>query len=568
MKQIRMRHRNALNKIRPFRGYTSIFLMLLLLGCGKRQPEVPLPSHTLVFGGDCFFGTRTSQSLYTDRQKEKVFEDVAPLLKQADIAFVNAEGVIAGGGLPAEKIDRDPLYYRVHPNAASMLAEAGVDVVTIGNNHAGDYGPDAMAEMMDRLLTHGVQFTGGGYDAADAAAPPVFLVGDTGVAVVGVDLTFERKFAAGKDKPGTLYAGLTDEGWDMDGTVESLTAVLRHLRKEANVVLLSPHWGRNWQQAPTPEIRRLARRLIEAGYDGILGHSAHLVQGVELIDGKPIIYDTGNFLLSYGRPNDYDEHEALLYRIHFNKAGVTRLEARPIHADNVRTRLVDGEEGARVLERLKSRSEAFDTQVVIKGNKGIIRCDPEEISGPEKPTARLKAPPEKVRAAPSYLVMDALPSGATPASVQFENGIRLVGYRVTSKQLSHPRAGQFIETFWTTDRKQKADMLIHMEASGISDKNGEEERHLSGHQAGDWVFPITAWPVGKVIRDISYLRIRLKKESPIKFYTGLYHGRFIPILDADLPIENGRVFLGEAIQRKGGPDVFDVLERLHAALGV
>ncbi len=536
--------------------------LLATVGCRKTTPE-NLSTHTLVFGGDFFFGTRTNQALYSKKHWQHILGDVGPLIETADIAFINAEGVISGGGLPTQKSDRDPLYYRAHPNGAPMLAAAGIDLVTIGNNHAGDYGTDAVVEMMDRLLASGVQYTGGGVDLRDAKTPTVFAVGDTGVAVVGADLTYEREAAAGPARPGTLYFDFKD---GPDHIIETLSQILEDVRKQANVVLFSPHWGHNWQKAPPKQIRRIAKAIIDAGYDGILGHSAHLIQGVELIDGKPVIYDTGNFVLSYGLPNDYDEHQSLLYRIEFNKAGITRLEAHPLHLGKVETRLARKAERHEILRLLKERSEAFGTTVTIEAGKGIIVCDPGAIEGAKKPAARLKKPPNSIRNAPRHLLLETLPEDATPTDVRFERGIRMVGYRNLKKTLSSPKAAQFIETFWTTDQPQQKNILIHMEAVGADRKTGKTKTRFAGHQAGDWVLPTSDWPAGKVVRDITYFRLQLKPDMPIKFYTGLYDGAFVPVVESDVPTEGGRVFLGESVQRKGGPRVYELLEQLKKQL--
>ncbi len=351
-----------------------------------------------------FLGQGSSQAVYFPESWGNIFGNVSPILEQADVTLVNAEGVISGGGLFAFKEDRFPLTYRAHPNAAKMLAKVGVDIADVGNNHSGDYGKEAFVEMLDRLSHEGIDYTGGGYTLEDARTPAVRVVGDTGLAVVGADMTFTKSFAALWNTPGNLFFGLAHTGRDQDRTVDTLVKILNETRTKANVVLFTPHWGNNWQKTPTPHLRTLAARLIQAGFDGILGHSAHVIQGIELIDGKPVIYDAGNLLLNYGpRKGDHGEHRSLLYEIEFTKAGIKKLVAHPISLDRNQTRLASKDTANDILDNLKRLSQEMNTDVVIENGVGIVNCAAGDIFGPKTPAPLRKVKREKIREAPSHM---------------------------------------------------------------------------------------------------------------------------------------------------------------------
>ena len=560
-----------------FRSYLLLTIGLLAwtaASCGGEKGGEPLPSdlpvHTLVFGGDVFLGGGISRAFYNEGEWPLVFGNTADLMRRADVTFVNAEGVISGGGLFAYKEDRAPLCYRAHPNAARVLAEAGVDIANVANNHGGDYGTAAFVEMLDRLSAAGIDYTGGGRTEEDARTPSVRLVGDTGLAIVGADMTSTKSFAAKWNTPGTLFFAHAAAGRNLDKAVKVLGRIEEKTRAAADIILFSPHWGRNWQKAPTTHLRVLAKRLINAGYDGILGHSAHLYHGVELIDGKPVIYDAGNLLLNYGpRPGDHGEHKSVLYEIKFTRAGITEIVAHPLALNRNSVRLAEGEVADEILKTLSSRSEAFGTKVSIRDGASVIACNPGNHRGPKTAKAVKKLWKGPVREAPTYMQVDKLPDNAVPLKVRFENGITLLGYRLLTGHLLSKGPAQVIETYWTRDDNVNADdnLLIHMEAQ--SDRSDGVKKEFSGHQPGDWILPVAAWPKGGIVRDITYFRLTIPSGAPVRFYTGLWTGgRFVKVKEIEDPARNdgGRILLDTSDFTDDAPGVFDLFEQLRKEL--
>jgi poly-gamma-glutamate synthesis protein (capsule biosynthesis protein) len=245
-------------------------------GDALQEPTSDLETHTIIYGGDFTLGRRLNEALWDPEARGRILGDVEPLLREADLALVNAEGVIALGGRFNDKGEPRPYLFRAHPAAIDVLSRAGIDLVTVGNNHAVDYGPEALTEMLDRLSLAGIGAFGGGHDLADARRPAYRRLGDTGVAFVGADFTVSAKYRATEGRAGILYYDAFRDGRQEDEIVADLTRIHDEARRHAQVVLLSPHWGDNMIDRPAPHLRSLARRLIEAGYDGILGHSAHV----------------------------------------------------------------------------------------------------------------------------------------------------------------------------------------------------------------------------------------------------------------------------------------------------
>jgi poly-gamma-glutamate capsule biosynthesis protein CapA/YwtB (metallophosphatase superfamily) len=475
-------------------------LALLALSCSPDAGQV----HSLAFGGDLFLGRGLNPHLHRDPQA--VLRGLEPLLSSAEIAVVNAEGVIAAGGAFADKGEPRPYTFRAVPAAFEMLEAAGVDLLLLGNNHSGDYGPDALLEMRDRALLAGIDVAGGGQDLAEARTPSYHQLGDLVVAVVGVDLTGTRRYRAKADRPGSLV-------FQIDQPQRSLEAIAGEAREHAQVLLLAPHWGPAFLEAPAPEIRALARELIDAGYDGILGHGSHRFQGAELVDGKPVLYDAGNLVPDF--PGAGPNHQGLLYTLRFDRRGVVEVQAHPVHAAGADTRVAEGREASDILQAWAARSEALGSSVELDAHAGRLICEPGVQRGPRgSPEPPARALPAALRAAPPRLILEALPPTALPAAVRFDNGVELLGYELLLDRLRRPKAGQVV-TLYLRDQ----------------------------------------WPPGAIVRDQSLMRLVWEPEGTVEFWAGL---EGVGVEASDLPVDGAMVLLGQAPYADQAPRIFEL----------
>ena len=444
--------------------------------------------------------------------------------------------------------------YRAHPLVLPALAEAGVDVLTLGNNHSGDYGPAALREMLDRLSTLGLGYTGAGLDAADARRPCYRRLGDTVVALVGADLTRTRQQAATDQQAGSLYFDLARG--DVDAIAAELTALLHQARQHAQVVVFTPHWGRNWASEPSRRMRRLASRLLEAGYDAIVGHSAHQIQGAEIIGGKPVIYDAGDLLLDYADEGG-EAHRAMLWELVLTRAGVLQARGHPITLGQNHTALARGERREQILRRFQSLSAALGTPVELVDGLAVLRGDPGGISGPaEAVDPPRRAPPPAVREAPSTTLRDRVPAWADPIQVTWPNGISLVGYKLVLDEIP-AGGGQFVALFWRTDRPQDESWVIHLESRGL-DSSGQARWERASHLPGDWLLPTPLWPTEQVVEDWTLFRLHFVPAGPVRYLVGLWDGRHLLAPGSSShPLEDGHfVVLGATPRREGAPSMF------------
>ena len=168
-----------------------------------------------------------------------------------------------------------------------ILNQAGIDGVTLANNHILDAGAEGLEETLGHLEDAGISHVGAGADLASSREPMIF---DLGGLTIGV-LSYQGV-------PSYEWAWATE---DLPGTAPLLVEVMREdverLRPEVDFIVVMPHWGTEYVAEPEPEQVELAHALMDAGADLVVGNHAHWPKGVEVYKGKPIFYGVGNFLL-------------------------------------------------------------------------------------------------------------------------------------------------------------------------------------------------------------------------------------------------------------------------------
>ncbi len=208
------------------------------------------------------------------------FKQVAALLKRADLRIANLECVIAAKGKVVEK----PWTFLARPTVLPTL-KRHIDVVSVANNHSGDFGADAFSEMLGRLRKAGLAYFGGGPDLRRAHQPLIVEQKGVRIALLGYNHFFPRRFEAGDHSAGVAWA---DE--------EQMAYDIALARQQADIVIPYMHWGQEHETVASARQRELARLLIDAGADAVVGSHPHVMQDTEIYRGKPIIYSLGNFV--------------------------------------------------------------------------------------------------------------------------------------------------------------------------------------------------------------------------------------------------------------------------------
>lgn len=296
---------------------------------------------TMALAGDTMLGRGVGDRLRAGAPPASlVAQPVAELMRSADLTILNLECCISDRGTPWPAPGK-PFFFRAPPMAVEVLATLGVDVVTLANNHALDYGVEAMLDTRRRLDEAGIAACGAGSDEEAARRPSILDVGGLRVGIIGCT-DHPEDFAAGPTTPGVAYANL-DRG--PPAWVEEL---VRATVGGCDVVVVTPHWGPNMVSAPLASIRAAAAVLVDAGATLVAGHSAHVFQGVQ---GR-VLFDLGDFLDDYAADPQLRNDLGLLWLVTLGRDGPRRIEAVPLGLDFCFTRLANAAEFDWVERRL------------------------------------------------------------------------------------------------------------------------------------------------------------------------------------------------------------------------
>jgi poly-gamma-glutamate capsule biosynthesis protein CapA/YwtB (metallophosphatase superfamily) len=270
-------------------------------------------------------GRGVAERLRRDPPEEVWSPEVRELCRSLDLVVANLECCISERGEQTSLIRGKPFFFRAPPVAVQSLRSAGVSAAGLANNHALDYGPDALGDTLAALEAGGIALVGAGGDAGSARRGVVVKAGAVRLGLLALT-DHPAEFAAAPGSPGVAYGDLRA------GLPPWATAEIERLRAEAELVLAFPHWGPNMTVRPARWQRRRARELVEAGADAVAGHSAHLFHGAERLQGTPVLYDLGDALDDYAvdaelrndlgllaiwRPGGEPQVELVGLRLHF-----------------------------------------------------------------------------------------------------------------------------------------------------------------------------------------------------------------------------------------------------------
>ncbi|MGH3443537.1 MAG: CapA family protein [Nitriliruptorales bacterium] len=318
---------------------------------------------TLGLVGDTMLGRKVAERLAVDPPDALFSDEVVAAARQADVLVANLECCISDRG-ERWPDPRKPFFFRAPPVSTEALQLLGTTAVTLANNHALDFGDDALSDTFAHLDAAGIAHVGAGPDVAAAREPTVLEAPEARVAVVGLT-DHPADFAAAPDSPGAAYA-------DLDGGVPGWVGEAAG-RDDADVVLVTPHWGPNMTTRPVPHVRRAADELVGAGAHLVAGHSAHVFHGVGRIGETPVLFDLGDFIDDYAvdpvRRNDL----GLLWLVHFDATRPVGLEAVPLFLDYCHTRLADEAEAAVIGASFSERCADLGTTVEQQDGRFVVQ---------------------------------------------------------------------------------------------------------------------------------------------------------------------------------------------------
>ena len=265
----------------------------------EENPEASDPvepadgSMTILFSGDVLLSDHVLNAYSRAGGISGVLDQgYLSAIQSADYFAVNEEFPFSSCGTQAP----DKQYtFRLAPEKVSLFKEMGIDAVTLANNHALDYGTDALLDTCEILDQAGILHTGAGKDLDTAKQPVLFEKNGQRVALIGATRVIPKAdWAATKGHPGMLSS--------YEVSVEPLLAQIAECHASGDKVVVLIHWGIERDEMPQEYQRALARRYIDAGADLVIGSHPHVLQGIEYYKGKPIFYSLGNFVFGSSIP--------------------------------------------------------------------------------------------------------------------------------------------------------------------------------------------------------------------------------------------------------------------------
>ncbi|MBI4411659.1 MAG: CapA family protein [Deltaproteobacteria bacterium] len=310
---------------------------------------------TLVFGGDVMLGRLMNRA-----KSPLVWGNLRSVLNGADLTLVNQEFAITSF---KKEWGKKAFYFRADPGVTSIFKSAGIDYVSLANNHILDYGPVGLENSLKFLKRADIAHAGAGENETAAREPARLTAGSLNIAVISITDN-EPGWRAGEKSPGIFYLPI------QPSSVSTIRAISADARKKgASFVILSAHWGGNWVTHPSPTFRQFAHAVIDAGVDLIHGHSGHIVQGIEIYKGKPIFYNMGDVIDDYAVDPAKRNDLAYLARVTLVGEKVVQIEAIPTVIEKFQVNRATGENADWVLESLRKMSAEMGTQVKREGNQ-------------------------------------------------------------------------------------------------------------------------------------------------------------------------------------------------------
>jgi poly-gamma-glutamate synthesis protein (capsule biosynthesis protein) len=307
----------------------------------RAVPEIT----TLAAVGDIMLGRRVG-----DRHLADPGAPLKPLAKRlaaAEITLGNFESTLSTAGSPTQGGDS----FAASPRVTSELRAAGFDLLSLANNHVGDYGDRALRQTLARFESSGIKTVGAGRDLAAARRPVIIKRNGVGIGFMAVDSIGETP-AATRSRAGTNRLNMPPRTGPLNRSqLRRITSDIRTLDSRVDVVVVLTHWGTQYTHRPESSQRIAARAFADAGADLVIGGHPHWVQGLEVADAAVVVHSLGNFV--FDMDFQTKTREGIFLEIVLWGDRVKAVEPVPYVIDNAFTpRLVSGAQSRAILADL------------------------------------------------------------------------------------------------------------------------------------------------------------------------------------------------------------------------
>ncbi|WP_366924527.1 CapA family protein [Metallumcola ferriviriculae] len=313
--------------------------------------EAGSPRVSLAAVGDIMLARKVGR-LMEEKGNHYPVDAIAQRLAAADVTFGNLESPIGTGGTP---LPQKGIWFRAKPERVEALVLSGFDAVSIANNHALDYDSKVFLDTLDILDQRGIKAVGGGVDIDHARKPVIIEKNGLSIGFLAYSemadiiwsFNYPRMLMASEDTPGIAPAGPRYEAEILED--------VEKLAPNVDIVVVSLHWGTEYQYSPMDSQRDFGHRLIDAGVDLIIGHHPHTLQGLERYGNGLIAYSLGNFI--FDQNFSQQTTEGLLLEVTLTPMGVENATVSPVVIPQSQPRIAAGEDAARVNKLTASLSK-------------------------------------------------------------------------------------------------------------------------------------------------------------------------------------------------------------------
>lgn len=282
----------------------------------------------LVFSGDILLSSYVLNNYENSGISGVLSERLQNEMKNADFTMVNEEFPFSARGIKAQ--DKQ-FTFRVDPSYVKILQEMGIDAVTLANNHALDYGTEALTDTFQTLEDAGIAYVGAGDSKERASQAHVAEIGGKKIGFLAASRVIpEVGWNIENSQPGMLCT--------YDSTL--LCQAIRDVKKSCDYVVVYVHWGIERENMPQDYQRNLGQAYIEAGADLVIGSHPHVLQGIEYYQGKPIVYSLGNYIFNQEIPS------TVLLKATVTPENTTKLQLIPAYASGAKTQEMEPVKGA------------------------------------------------------------------------------------------------------------------------------------------------------------------------------------------------------------------------------
>lgn len=304
----------------------------------------------LVFAGDIYLSPYVLERYNREGIQGVLSENLLSEMINADIAMANEEFPFSTRG---EQAPDKQFTFRVEPSYVNLLKEMGIDVVTLANNHALDYGGDALTDTFAALDGAGIEYVGAGQDKERAAKAFFAQEEQKTFGFLGASRVIPvPEWNIENRQPGMLCT--YDSG--------ALCEAIRQTKGQCDFLTVYVHWGIEREHTPEEYQRQLAKAYIDAGADLVVGAHPHVLQGIEYYNGKPIVYSLGNYIFNQ------EIADTVLLKVTVSQENQARLQLIPAYATGAKTQEKSGEQMPELYRFLEGIS--YGIQI---GEDGVVQ---------------------------------------------------------------------------------------------------------------------------------------------------------------------------------------------------